>query len=326
MKLAAMPNAFPSLHVGTAMVFVLFAPGRLWRAVSLAFLFGTGFATLSTGEHYVIDLVAGLVFGCFAASVGYGRFRSALLYLGVVLCWSLTVRFAYPFLIAHAGLLRVLVALTVALAVRAVHREWRIPVVRAIQPAGQSEQASAVAEWVQAPLGGAIAWSSSHYIEAGGDKSGGKLEQVSGLSLRGTDGPSGKLEHGVRGETGGEPPGTDCAAHFSDDVLAVQIDQINGKPHEEGVDGFTTPVSAHLWRALTDRSKSGFDLVFSSKRPVVTEAEAGRALVVEVEWLQQGRGWAGFDDPVRTGRTFGVDHSYSWRMPGRTADAGLFRA
>jgi hypothetical protein len=34
----------------------------------------------------------------------------------------------------------------------------------------------------------------------------------------------------------------------------------------------------------TDRAvKSGFDLVFSSKRPVVTEGKAGRALVVEVE-------------------------------------------
>ena len=33
----------------------------------------------------------------------------------------------------------------------------------------------------------------------------------------------------------------------------------------------------------TKPSKSGFDLVFSSKRPVVTEAEAGRTLVVEAE-------------------------------------------
>jgi len=41
-RLAAMPNAFPSLHLGTAFVFVFFAPGRFWRAVSLAFLCGTG--------------------------------------------------------------------------------------------------------------------------------------------------------------------------------------------------------------------------------------------------------------------------------------------
>jgi hypothetical protein len=138
-----MPNAFPSLHVGTAMVIVLFAPGKFWRAVSLAFLFGTGLATLSTGEHYVIDLVAGLAFGCFASSVGYRRYRSALAYLAVVVCWSLTVRFAYPFLIAYPGVLRLLAALTVAMAVYAVFREWTAP---AVAMAEQTEQAAAIAE------------------------------------------------------------------------------------------------------------------------------------------------------------------------------------
>jgi hypothetical protein len=135
MRLIGMPNAFPSLHIGTAFVFVLLAPGKLWRGVSLAFLAATGLATLSTGEHYVIDLVAGLAFGCFAASVGYRRIRSALLYLGVVLSWSLAVRLEYPFLIAHPGLLRLFAALTMALAMLAVYREWRTPARRAAEPA-----------------------------------------------------------------------------------------------------------------------------------------------------------------------------------------------
>jgi hypothetical protein len=126
-KLVGMPNAFPSLHVATAFVFVLFAPGKLWRAVSLAFLAGTAMATLSTGEHYVIDLVAGLVFGCFAASVGYRRRRSAIAYLGIVLAWSLAVRFEYAFLIGHPVLLRFLAVLTVALAAFAVFKEWSLP-------------------------------------------------------------------------------------------------------------------------------------------------------------------------------------------------------
>ena len=139
LKLAAMPNAFPSLHLGTAFVFVLFAPGRISRAVSLAFLVGTGLATLSTGEHYVIDLVAGLAFGCFAASVGYRNFQRALLYLGVVVCWTLTVRFAYPFLIAHPLLLRTMAVLTVAMAVQAVFREWRTPAARTDQPGGRAD-------------------------------------------------------------------------------------------------------------------------------------------------------------------------------------------
>ncbi len=143
MKLAAMPNAFPSLHVGTALVFVFFAPGKVWRAVSLAFLAGTLLATLSTGEHYVIDLVAGLAFGSFAACVGYGRTRIALIYLGVVLSWSLAIRFAYRFLIAHPGLLRLLAVLTVAMAIQAVLREWQIPIVR---PAEHAESAVALSE------------------------------------------------------------------------------------------------------------------------------------------------------------------------------------
>ena len=142
-RLAAMPNAFPSLHIGTALIFVLFAPGKLWRAVSLAFLFATGLATLSTGEHYVIDLVSGLAFGCFASSVGYRRYRNALAYLAVVVCWSLTVRFAYGFLISYPAVLRLLTALTVAMAVYAVIKEWTLP---AIAVAGQTEPAAAIAE------------------------------------------------------------------------------------------------------------------------------------------------------------------------------------
>lgn len=126
MKLAAMPNAFPSLHIGTAVVFVLFAPGRWWRGVALAFLAGTAAATLATGEHYVIDLVPGLVFGCFAASIGYRKVWSAVLYLGVLLFWSLAVRFEYRLLIAHPALLRSLAVLTVALSIVAVFKAWRV--------------------------------------------------------------------------------------------------------------------------------------------------------------------------------------------------------
>jgi hypothetical protein len=123
-KLAAMPNAFPSLHVGTALVFVFFAPGKAWRLVALAFLFATGMATLSTGEHYVIDLVGGLAFGCFAASVGLGRFRAAALYLGAVVCWSMAIRFGFTILIAYHSLIRLMAASTVAMTIHAVINAW----------------------------------------------------------------------------------------------------------------------------------------------------------------------------------------------------------
>ena len=134
-RLSGMPNAFPSLHVATALVIVFFAPGKMWRAVALAFLAATCLATLSTGEHYVIDLVAGLAFGCFAACVGRRKTRSALLFLGVTLCWSLAIRFQSPFLRAHPGLLCGCAALTVALAVLAAGKEWSVPAMRAEQPA-----------------------------------------------------------------------------------------------------------------------------------------------------------------------------------------------
>ncbi len=123
-RLSGMPNAFPSLHVGTALVFVFFAEGKLWRVISLAFLACTALATISTGEHYVIDLVAGLGFGCFAASIGMGRTKASLFYLGVVLLWTLAVRFEYAFLIAHPLALRTFAALTIGIAIVAVGAEW----------------------------------------------------------------------------------------------------------------------------------------------------------------------------------------------------------
>ena len=123
-RLAGMPNAFPSLHFWTALVLVFFAPGKLWRTVALAFLAGTGLATLSTGEHYVIDLVSGAAFGCFAASVGNRNVKSAILFLGVVLLWSLTIRFQSEFLILHPTLPQLFAALTLALATLAVIRAW----------------------------------------------------------------------------------------------------------------------------------------------------------------------------------------------------------
>ena len=112
-RFSGMPNAFPSLHIATALVFVLLARGRLWRAISVAFLAGTALATLAMGEHYVIDLIPGLAFGCFlAASVGYRRWLSASFHLGLVLLWSVVVRFQSTLLIAHPSLVRLLAAVT----------------------------------------------------------------------------------------------------------------------------------------------------------------------------------------------------------------------
>jgi PAP2 superfamily len=130
-RLGGMPNAFPSLHIGTAFIFVLFAQRRLWRMLSLAFLLGTALATIATGEHYVIDLIPGLAFGCFAANVGYRKIRTALFYLGIVLAWSLAVRFAGILLIATPVLVRSAALVTIALAGWATWKAWRMAAVDA---------------------------------------------------------------------------------------------------------------------------------------------------------------------------------------------------
>jgi hypothetical protein len=127
--LVGMPNAFPSLHLATALVCVLFARGGVWRTVAMLFLAGTALATLSTGEHYVIDLFAGLAFGCFAAAVGLLRFKRAAAYLGVAMLWSLGVRYEYALLIAHPALVRVLALLTLLMAVAVVVEGWRSPAI-----------------------------------------------------------------------------------------------------------------------------------------------------------------------------------------------------
>jgi PAP2 superfamily len=125
-RLTGMPNAFPSLHMATALVLVLFAPGRKARAIALAFLFATALATLSTGEHYLIDLIPGLAFGAFAAGVGLGRYRQAAGFLGVACAWSLAVRFAAQGLLARPFVLQASAVLTVLLVVAAVVQEWRV--------------------------------------------------------------------------------------------------------------------------------------------------------------------------------------------------------
>ncbi len=124
-RLSGMPNAFPSLHAATALVFVSFARGKLWQTISLIFFAGTILATISTGEHYAIDLVAGLAFGCFAANLGRRKTAQAISWFALVLAWSLTVRFAHEFLMGHALLLRMFAGLTVITAIAHVGMEWR---------------------------------------------------------------------------------------------------------------------------------------------------------------------------------------------------------
>ena len=124
-RLSGMPNAFPSLHAATALVFVSFARGKLWQAISLIFFAGTILATIATGEHYAIDLIAGVAFGCFAANAGRRRTRASISCFALVLAWSLTVRLAHEFLIGHAIFLRMFAGFTLITVIAHVAMEWR---------------------------------------------------------------------------------------------------------------------------------------------------------------------------------------------------------
>lgn len=124
-RLASLPNSFPSLHIGTAFLLLFYARGRFWRIAALVFAATTCLATLSTGEHYMVDLVPGLAFGVFAASTGKRKIPYAAGFLGLVLAWSLGVRWAYPLLIAHPMATRSFALATVALSLLALAAQWR---------------------------------------------------------------------------------------------------------------------------------------------------------------------------------------------------------
>src|SRR5579862_8026338 len=123
--LAGYPNAMPSLHLATALALVLFHNRNRWLlSLSLAFLVGSIAATLAF-EHYVIDLVVGVPFPCFAVELAYGRLVSSARYMGCVLVWLGLIRFASAGLVGHPWLLRFLAVFTVSLGVRAIFRRWR---------------------------------------------------------------------------------------------------------------------------------------------------------------------------------------------------------
>jgi hypothetical protein len=61
-QLNAARNCMPSLHLAWAALLWLNARQGWLRRFALGFVFATAFATLATGEHYVLDLVAAIPF------------------------------------------------------------------------------------------------------------------------------------------------------------------------------------------------------------------------------------------------------------------------
>jgi hypothetical protein len=125
-KLGGLPNAFPSLHLATALLMVQFARGKFWRGLSLVFLGATALATLTTGEHYVIDLVVAVPFACFAWAIAHRRGGAALVHLGVVAGWAIVIRLGAPWLVGYPYAVQALALLTVGAGARTVLKAWTV--------------------------------------------------------------------------------------------------------------------------------------------------------------------------------------------------------
>jgi hypothetical protein len=111
-QLAGWPNAMPSLHFATAIIFVYFAgKSRILRWFAWIYLLGTGAATLAY-EHYLIDLIVAVPYAYFAIRAAEGRFASAFRNLAVALAWMASIHFATPLMVAHAWVLRLLALAT----------------------------------------------------------------------------------------------------------------------------------------------------------------------------------------------------------------------
>jgi hypothetical protein len=120
------PNAMPSLHVATSLLFALFpAKNGAIRVFGYIYLAGTILATLAF-EHYVIDLIVGLPYACFAFTAAGKRISLAAGYFTMVLAWLIAIRTQTPFLITHPFLLRFCAALTIIAAVAATRERWSL--------------------------------------------------------------------------------------------------------------------------------------------------------------------------------------------------------
>jgi hypothetical protein len=114
-KLGGAPNAFPSLHLATAIVMLAFAKPGAWRIFAVVFFAATAASTIVTGEHYVIDLAGGIIFAGFACNAGRRNYRIASLFFILTALYAVLIRFTPETLVSHPVLLREFVIASVAL-------------------------------------------------------------------------------------------------------------------------------------------------------------------------------------------------------------------
>lgn len=100
--------------------------------------------------------------------------------------------------------------------------------------------------WCAEPLecvgNDAKTWSDENHADVtavGADsKSRRDLNLITWLRLRFANGSAGEFDNRMRRKACGETPCTDVAANLFDAVLTIKVDEIDGKLHKEGVNGF----------------------------------------------------------------------------------------
>lgn len=143
-------NSMPSLHIAWVLLAWWYAKGlSIWeRLIAMCFLVFTAFATLGSGEHYLIDLIVACPFALFiyALSVFHlpwtnrSRISAAVAGLGLTVAWIEVLRFNVkmfwlsPFLpwLACIGTLVAVVYLRRPLANAGVAPVSRVPVTTAV--------------------------------------------------------------------------------------------------------------------------------------------------------------------------------------------------
>ena len=136
-SLAVPRNAIPSLHMAWVLLLLWCSRplSRGWRAFAVAYTAVTAFATLATGEHYLIDLVASLPFALMVKAIvlpdGKPEMRIRLAGVGtglsLTLAWMLLVRYGTKVLLVSPVVPLVLIAAT-AVVVSYLEARLRAPV------------------------------------------------------------------------------------------------------------------------------------------------------------------------------------------------------
>jgi hypothetical protein len=120
-------NAIPSLHMAWVLLAWWYSRGLSWweRLIALTFLVLTVFATLGTGEHWLVDLIVAFPFALFIQAVAAfsvprkdGRRLAALLFglLGTI-GWLVMLRYGARFFWTSPAISWTLIAATVALTI-----------------------------------------------------------------------------------------------------------------------------------------------------------------------------------------------------------------